>query len=99
MDWIREQNGFCIVQLHIIPNSKKTEILGLYNNRLKIKISAPPVDGKANACIIEYLSSFLSTSRSSIEILRGETSKWKQCKIIGFSENVLKTLLLKRSTT
>lgn len=64
------------VSLKISPNASKNEIIKT-DDGVKIKITAPPVDGKANKCLIEFLSKTFKIPKSSIEILRGETSKEK----------------------
>ncbi len=64
------------VSLKISPNASKNEIIKTHDG-VKIKITAPPVDGKANKCLIEFLSKTFKIPKSSIEILRGETSKEK----------------------
>ncbi|HIS37365.1 TPA: YggU family protein [Candidatus Scatousia excrementigallinarum] len=64
------------VSLKISPNASKNEIIKT-DDGVKIKIMAPPVDGKANKSLIEFLSKTFKIPKSSIEILRGETSKEK----------------------
>lgn len=64
------------VSLKISPNASKNEIIKTEDG-VKVKITAPPVDGKANKSLIEFLSKTFKIPKSSIEILRGETSKEK----------------------
>lgn len=64
------------VNLKISPNASKNEIIKTEDG-VKVKITAPPVDGKANKSLIEFLSKTFKIPKSSIEILRGETSKEK----------------------
>lgn len=97
-NWIRADQNGCIIEVHISPQSKKCEIVGLYNNRLKIKIDSPPVDGKANAALIRFLAETLGLKMSNLSILRGETSKIKQIKIIGLTKDFVEKELLKRAT-
>ncbi len=78
MNWLEETDNGIIIKLHIIPNAKKNEIIGKYNNLLKIKISSPPVDGAANKEIKRFLSKTFNISKSKIEILKGEKSKDKK---------------------
>lgn len=59
------------IQVQIQPGSSKDQIIGLHNGRLKIKISAPPVDGKANQNLIEFIAKALGVSKSKIEIVKG----------------------------
>lgn len=72
---MKKEEGL-IVSLRISPNASKNEIIKT-DDGVKIKITAPPVDGKANKCLIEFLSKMFKIPKSSIEILRGETSKEK----------------------
>ncbi len=65
-----------LITLKISPNASKNEIIKT-DDGVKIKITAPPVDGKANKALIEFLSKEFKISKTSIEILRGETSKDK----------------------
>jgi len=71
----------------ITPNAKKSEIAGeqldIFGNKvLKIKIAAPPIEGKANKELIDFLAKHFKVSKSQIKILRGETSREKLIEII-----------------
>lgn len=73
---LKETNDGIIVNIKISPNSKKNEIIKT-DTEIKIKITAQPIDGKANKCLIEFLSKTFKIPKTSIEILKGETSKDK----------------------
>lgn len=73
---IKETNDGIIVNIKISPNAKKNEIINS-ETETKIKITAQPIDGKANKCLIEYLSKTFKIPKTSICILKGETSKEK----------------------
>ena len=75
------KDNFLVLRLCISPSAKKNKIAGLYGERLKISLAAPPVDGKANKCLIEFLSEILGCSKSDIEIYKGESSKLKTINI------------------
>ncbi|MBQ3310935.1 YggU family protein [bacterium] len=64
------------IKLKISPNASKNEIVK-NDNELKIKITAQPIENKANKALIEYLSKTLKIAKSKIEIVKGETSKEK----------------------
>lgn len=68
-------NGL-VLSLKISPNASKNEIIKTEDG-LKIKITAQPIDGKANKALVEFLSKQFKVPKTSIEILRGETSKEK----------------------
>ena len=73
---IKETKDGIEFQLRISPNASKNEVIKTCES-VKIKMTAPPVDGKANKCLIEYLSKLFRVPKTSIVILRGETSKDK----------------------
>ncbi len=70
------RDGF-IIKLRISPNASKNEIIKADDGTLKIKITAQPVEGKANKALIEYLSKILKMPKSSFEIIKGSASKDK----------------------
>lgn len=65
-----------VIQLRISPNAAKNEII-LSDEMLKIKVTAQPIDGKANKALIEFLSKQFKVPKSYFEIIQGETSKDK----------------------
>ena len=69
------------------PNARQNEVLGFEEGILRLKIAAPPVDGKANKELIAFLSKRLGISKSSITIDRGQTSKSKVISIIGLARD------------
>lgn len=73
------------VRLKIIPNSSRNEIIWDGKN-LKIKITAQPIENKANKALIEFLSKQLKIAKSNIQIIKGETSKEKTLLIQGIDE-------------
>ncbi len=68
-----------LFKIKISPNSKKNEIIKT-ETETKIKITAQPIDGKANKCLIEFLSKHFKIPKTSIQIVKGETSKEKTIK-------------------
>ncbi|MEK6657008.1 MAG: DUF167 domain-containing protein [Nitrospirota bacterium] len=72
--------------VRIQPRASKDEIVGEYNGALKIKLTAPPVEGEANKRCIEFLSKRFKIAKSCLEIIKGEKSKDKMIKIIGLGK-------------
>ena len=93
MDWLREHDGTTTLTLHIQPGAKKTEIAGLHGDALKIRLAAPPVDGKANAALIEFLARQLDMAKSAIRLKTGESSRRKVVEISGAPTDVAERLL------
>ncbi|MFA5936085.1 MAG: DUF167 domain-containing protein [Patescibacteria group bacterium] len=63
--------------VRIIPNASRSELVGFENSAWKIRLAAPPVDGKANEKLVRFLADLLDLSLSEIEIVKGQTSKTK----------------------
>ena len=66
-----------IVRIKISPNASKNEIIRNDDGSVKIKITAQPIEGKANKALVEFLSKEFKIPKTSIEILKGDTSKEK----------------------
>jgi len=88
----KTDRGFKL-NLFIQPKASKNEIIGPHNGALKVKITAPPVDGKANAELVDFLSDLLDIPKRQIEILKGETGRNKSVEILGLSEDELRRRL------
>jgi len=82
---IRQTPDGLVIQLHIQPRAKRSEISGVFNGALKVKITAPPVDDAANRAIIEFMSSRLGISKSKLSILSGSRSRDKILQIKSLS--------------
>ena len=91
MFWSKNKNGFYL-SVHIFPRSAKTQIVGEYNNSLKIKLKSPPVDNAANEELIKFLSDKINVPRSNIQIVRGHNSKRKILSVAKITEEKLKRL-------
>lgn len=77
----RWDDGDLILACHIQPGAKKSELAGLHGERLKIRLHAPPVDGKANNELIRFLSKLFAVSKQSISIESGDLSRQKRVRI------------------
>lgn len=82
------------ISLYIQPNASKTEIIGEHNGSLKIKIKAPPVEGKANDEVVAFLSKVLGISKRNIDILKGDKSREKKVLIRGVALPEIQKALL-----
>ena len=78
IQYIQENDDGIILNVFIQPRSSKNMIAGRHGDALKIKLTAPPVDGAANKMCIQYLSKWSNIPKSSIEIISGHTSRTKR---------------------
>jgi uncharacterized protein (TIGR00251 family) len=81
------------ISLRIQPGAPKNAVAGLVNGVWKICIAAPPVEGKANRELIEYLSDVLNVPKSSIAIVRGETGRDKVVVVSGLTRGEIEKRL------
>ena len=86
----KKQNEI-IFTLRILPNSSKNEIIKA-DGAIKVKITAPPVDGKANKALLELLSKTFKIPKTSFSIVKGETSKDKTLSVKAADEEKLQNL-------
>ena len=72
-----------MLELHVQPGAKRTEVAGLHGERLKIRLAARAVDGAANKALIDFLADRFSVAKSAVRIESGETSRRKRVSIGG----------------
>ncbi|PSH04709.1 MAG: YggU family protein [Acidobacteria bacterium] len=90
---VRDTSHGAQFALRVQPRASRNAFAGLMGDAIKLAITAPPVDGKANQAVIEYLSEFFRVPKASITIVSGETGRNKLIAIRGMSAaQVLKAL-------
>ena len=71
------------------PGAKKNAVLGEHGGALKVAVTAPPLDGRANEAILDVLASWLGVKRSQVELLRGASNRNKVVLVRGFTAEQL----------
>ena len=93
-DWFRvAADGRVTLTLHIQPGAKKTEIAGLHGDALKIRLSAPPVDGKANEALVKFVAEALKLPKSAVNLKSGQTSRRKVLEVQGATTEAVARLV------
>lgn len=80
---ITEHEEGCVLPVRAQPGARKTGLMGSWNGALKVAVTAPPEDGRANQALVEILSELLEVKRSQVELLKGLTSRDKHFLIRG----------------
>jgi hypothetical protein len=93
--WFRVHDGVLTVTLHVQPGAKRTEIVGLHGDALKIKLAAPPVEGKANEALLRYIAERFGVPLRNVELKQGGQSRHKVVAVSG--STVLPEHLLKQT--
>ena len=78
---VRQADGSLLLQLHVQPNAKRTELVGQHGDRLKLRLAAPPVDGKANEHLVRWAAKYFEVRRTSVALIRGQSSRQKTLRI------------------
>ncbi|ENV9332623.1 DUF167 family protein YggU [Klebsiella aerogenes] len=71
-----------VLRLYIQPKASRDSLVGLHGDELKVAITAPPIDGQANAHLVKYLAKQFRVAKSQVLIEKGELGRHKQIKII-----------------
>lgn len=69
------------IAVQVAPNAKRTEVLGVLNDALKIRLQAQPIEGKANDALVKFLADALGVSRRSVTLTHGLTNQRKRVEI------------------
>lgn len=75
----------CNLAIKAIPNAPRSEVVGWLGEALKVKVHAPPVEGRANEALCEFLAGELGLPRRAVTVLRGDTSRQKTLRIDGLT--------------
>jgi len=93
MQWVREVPGGAELLVLVQPRASRTKIVGEHDGRLKIALAAPPVDGEANAALLEFVGAWLKVKKNRVELTSGQTSRRKVVRVIGLGLSAVRYLL------
>ena len=81
--WYRKRDDVITLTLHVQPGAKHTTITGMHGDALKVRLAAPPVDGRANDALLKFLAGIFEVPLRNIELLQGGQSRHKVVAISG----------------
>lgn len=82
-----------MLNVHVIPRSRKTEVAGTRENALLVRLAAPPVEGAANDALVEFLAGRLRVPRRAIRLLGGDRLRRKRVAIAGVTAAMVRDAL------
>jgi uncharacterized protein (TIGR00251 family) len=85
MKWLQDSPDGPILHVRVTPRSAKTCLDGLHGEALKVRLQAPPVEGKANRALLKFLARLLGTAPSRLELISGSTGRDKRVLATGLS--------------
>lgn len=90
---VQDGSGNLLIRLHVQPGAGKTAVAGLHGEALKIRLAAPPVDGRANEALVAFLAKRLGIAKARVELVTGAASREKRVRISGVSRAEALSLL------
>ena len=93
MSWLTDTPAGAVLNLRIVPRAAKNAIQGEHGDALKIRLCAPPVDGAANAALVEFLAETFALPRARVQLLSGATSRTKRVLLAGMVADEIRTKL------
>jgi uncharacterized protein (TIGR00251 family) len=90
---LQSRDGAVTLEVRVAPRASRAAIIGVHAGALKVALTAPPVDGAANAALIELLADKLGVPKRAVEITRGERSKQKTVRVTGVTLEQVRALV------
>ncbi len=81
--WYQRDAEGLTLRLYVQPGAKKTEIAGIHENELKIRLNTPPIEGRANKALLKYIAQIFKVPIRQITLQRGDKSRHKILTVIG----------------
>lgn len=89
---LREHAGAVTFDVLVQPRASRPKIGPIHDGRLKVAVTSPPVDGEANAAVVELLAKTLGVAKSAVEVIAGASSRRKTIKIAGVAKSAIEEL-------
>ena len=89
---VREHSGAVTFDVLVQPRASRAKLGPIHDGRLKVAVTAPPVDGEANAAVIELLAKQLGVAKSAVAVVAGESSRRKTVRVTGVSVSAVEAL-------
>lgn len=90
---VSDAGGAVVFSVKVVTRANKNEIVGLEADTIKVRLSAPPVEGRANEALIRFLADEFNVARTSVEIVSGHTSHRKRVRVRGIRPDRVERIL------
>lgn len=90
---VREHAGAVTFDVLVQPRASRAKLGPVHDGRLKVAVTSPPVDGEANAAVIELVAKSLGVAKSAVEVVAGVTSRRKTIRVAGVSRAAIEALV------
>lgn len=86
-EWYRTSGDCITLVLHVQPGAKQTTVAGLHGDALKIRLAAPPLEGRANEALLRFIADFFKVPLRNVELRQGGQSRHKRVEVRGSTVN------------
>ncbi len=90
---VAEVAGGVVLQLHVQPGAARSGVVGRHGDAVKVKVAAPPVDGKANAAVVALVAEVFGVRPAQVSLVAGDTSRAKRVRVDGLSGEQARAVL------
>ncbi len=80
--WCRRDGDGWLLSIRVQPNASVSEVAGEYGDQLRVRLAAPPVDGRANEALVTFLARALDVPKASVSVVRGQSGRSKAVKVV-----------------
>ena len=92
MNWLVAAKDGCVITVKVTPRAAKSEIVGAEAEWLRVRVKAPPVDGKANAALIAFFADLFNLPKKNVSVVAGQTARLKRVRVDGITVDAVTRL-------
>jgi uncharacterized protein (TIGR00251 family) len=89
MNWLVAAKDGCVITVKVTPRAAKSEIVGAEAEWLRVRVKAPPVDGKANAALIAFFADLFNLPKKNVSVVAGQTARLKRVRVDGITADAV----------
>jgi len=89
MNWLVAAKDGCVITVKVTPRAAKSEIIGAEAEWLRVRVKAPPVDGKANAALIAFFADLFNLPKKNVSVVAGQTARLKRVRVDGITADAV----------
>ena len=89
MSWIASSPEGAVLNVRVVPRASRNQVQGLHGDALKIRLQAPPVEGKANAALVAFLAETVGVPKRDVLLMSGAASRHKRVRVRGLAPSLV----------
>lgn len=92
--YIKEEADAVVFKVRVQPRASRNQLAGLLDDAIKIRLTAPPVDGEANKALQDYIAKLFKVAKNQVELVSGHTGRNKYVRVINIDGDTAQRILL-----